>query len=298
MSHRRTSPFARVAPCRPRAAGPRPAAPRRRRLALAALIGGLLATPAAWAIDPAERDPAKIMAAVEDRDQGDKMTAAMQMTITDAAGRARTRVVRSRSMKAPGGRKQLMIFESPADVRNTALLTFDWDDGAKDDDQWLYLPSLRKATRISSGDKAGAFMGSDFSYADMTRKDPKNYDYTLIKPEVVVDGEPCWLIEARPKTDKERKETGYLKSMIWISKAKLIPLQSKVWVIEGKRIKQIKTSAIKRVEGVWVPHQMAVRTLRGGAVESTTVLRFSAVKLNDPAVKPADFTQRRLEQGL
>ena len=61
-----------------------------------------------------------------------------------------------------------MIFESPSDVQNTGLLSVDYD-GAKDDDQWLYLPSLHKATRISSGDKSGSFMGTDFTYSDMTQ---------------------------------------------------------------------------------------------------------------------------------
>lgn len=270
----------------------KPALPR---LLLAAIA---LAPLHATAIEPTETDAAKIMAAVEGRDTGDKMVSRMQMTITDSAGRARTRVVQSRSMKIPGGRKQMMLFESPADVRNTGLLTIDWDAGDKDDDQWLYLPSLHKSTRISSADKSGAFMGSDFSYADMTKKDPKDYDYKVSKPSAPVAGEDCWLIEARPKTAKERNETGYVKSLVWVSKSKLLPLQSKIWVAEGKKIKLLKTDRIKQIDGIWVPHRMSVRTVRGKQVESTTVLDFLSVKLGDASVKASDFTQRRLEQGL
>ncbi len=272
---------------------------RRAAGALGLLAGSLLLLPlAASALDPGETDANKIMAAVENRDTGDKMVSRMQMTIRDSAGRERVRVVRSRSLKVHGGRKQLMIFESPADVRNTALLTMDWDDGNKDDDQWLYLPSLHKSTRISSADKSGAFMGSDFSYADMTKKDPKDYEYKLSKPSAPVGGEDCWLIEARPKTEKEKRETGYVKSLVWISKTKLVPLQSKIWVAEGKKIKLLKSDKLKQIDGIWVPHRMAVRTVRGKEVESTTVLDFLSVKLGDPSVKESDFTQRRLEQGL
>lgn len=263
------------------------------------LAATLLAAPTtATAIEPSETDAAKIMAAVEGRDTGDKMVSRMQMTIRDSAGRERVRVVQSRSMKVPGGRKQMMIFESPADVRNTALLTMDYDDGGKDDDQWLYLPSLHKSTRISSADKSGAFMGSDFSYADMTKKDPKDYEYKVSEPSAPVGGEDCWLIEARPKSEKEKRETGYVKSLVWVSKSKLVPLQSKIWVAEGKKIKLLKTDKIKKIDGIWVPHRMAVRTVRGKEVESTTVLDFLSVKLNDGSVKASDFTQRRLEQGL
>lgn len=268
----------------------------------ASLILGLVrpavAVTPAVTIAPTETDAGKIMAAVENRATGDRGTARMQMTITDGAGRSRSRVVQSRTMKFAGGTKQLMIFESPADVRNTALLSVDYDDGAKDDDQWLYLPSLRKSTRISSSDKSGAFMGSDLTYADMTKKDAKHYTYTLVKPEVTVGDEVCWLIESRPKTAKEQRETGYLKSLLWVSKAKLLPVQSKAWVREGMKLKYVKFGRIKQVAGIWIPHRISVRTVRGKQVVSTTVLEFLRYKLNDPAVTAADFTQRRLEKGL
>lgn len=256
-----------------------------------------LASPA-FAIAPTETDVNKIMKAVEDRATGDKGTARLRMKITDGAGRSRTRVVQSRTMKFKGGTKQLMIFESPADVRNTALLSVDYDAGAKDDDQWLYLPSLRKSTRISSSDKSGAFMGSDLTFSDMTKKDTTQYTYKLLKAEVKAGGEACWLIESRPSSAKEKRETGYLKSLVWISKAKLIPVQTKAWVREGKKLKYTKFARIKKVDGLWIPHRIAVRTVRGKKVVSTTVLDFMQYKLNNPAVKATDFTQRRLEKGL
>lgn len=264
----------------------------------ALLLASFTLASSAWSLDASETNADTIMAAVDARATGDKMVARMQMTITDNAGRSRVRVVQSRSMKVAGGTRQIMLFESPADVRNTGLLSMDWDDGAKDDDQWLYLPSLHKSTRIAASDKSGAFMGSDLTYADMTKKDLKNYTYTLSKPSAPVGGEDCWLIESRPKSDKEKNETGYLKSMVWVSKTRLIPLQTKVWVIEGKKIKLIKSDRIELIEGVWVPRKTAVRTMRGDAVESTTVLEMLSVKINDASVKASDFEQRRLEQGL
>ncbi len=275
---------------------PASARPWAASLVIAALLA--LAPHAAYAIAPTETDAAKIMAAVEDRETGDKGQMRMQMTIKDSAGRSRTRVVRSRTMKFKGGTKQLMLFESPADVRNTALLSVDYDDGAKDDDQWLYLPSLRKSTRISSSDKSGAFMGSDLTYADMTKKDPKNYTYKVVKQDVKAGGEACWLIESRPKTAKEQRETGYLKTLVWISKSKLLPVQVKAWVKEGKKLKYTKFGQIKQVAGIWIPHRIAVRTVRAKKVVSTTRLSFLSYKLNDPSVKASDFTQRRLEKGL
>lgn len=258
----------------------------------------VLVPSAAGAVSPDETDARKIMTAVEDRVEGDKGTAKITMTITDDSDRKRVRVIRSRAMTFDGGTKQLMIFESPADVRNTGLLSIDYDDGAKTDDQWLYLPSLRKTTRISSGDRSGSFMGSDLTYADMTRADPADYDYSVVKASASVGGEDCWLIESRPKTAKAKNETGYLKTQWWVSKSKLMPLQGKMWIAKGKRIKQLRFGGVKKIDGIWTATKISARTLRGGKVESTTVLLFEGMKFGDPTVKAADFSQRRLEQGL
>jgi outer membrane lipoprotein-sorting protein len=238
------------------------------------------------------------MTAVEGRARGDQVKGTMVITVTDKSGRKRQRAVRTRSMLFDGGTKQLMIFQSPADVKGTGLLSTDYDDGAKDDDQWLYLPSLHKSTRISSGDKSGSFMGTDFTYSDMTRADPAHYDYKVLEQSTQAAGDDCWLVEALPKTDKVRKETGYLKTHIWVSKTKLIPLQAKMWVKAGKKIKQVRFDDIKDVGGILVPHTLKARTKRGKTVESTTVLQFTELSHGNADVSDTDFNQRALEKGL
>ncbi len=263
--------------------------------ALLALAG---LSPAHAQISPDETDAAKIMAAVEARAEGDKQRARLAMTVRDSAGRERTRVVQSFGLNFEGGRRQLMIFESPADVRNTGLLSVDYDDGAKDDDQWLFLPSLHKSTRISSGEKSGSFMGTDLSFADMTQADPSHWTYTLVQPSAKVGAEDCWLIEARPKTDKARTETGYVKTVSFISKQKLIPLRTKLWVAKGKKLKYIDFGDIKQVNGIWTPHTILAKTVKNGETESSTTLQFSELRFDDPTVDAAMFTQNRLEKGL
>ena len=270
------------------------------QLSWIALIAGVaLATPGtANAISPDETNPKAIMNAVESRETGDQQTARLQITIQDKAGRERTRGLQSWMMDFEGGTKQLVLFESPADVRNAGLLSVDYDDGAKSDDQWLYLPSLSKTTRISSSDKSGSFMGTDLTYADMTKKDPDAYEYKMVQQDVTVDGERCWLIEARPLTEKEKKETGYLKTQVWVSKDKLMAVRVKAWVTAGKKMKYTKMGDIKKVEGLWVTHKMVVQTKRGGETESTSTISFSNLKLNDPSVTAELFSERKLEQGL
>ena len=257
-----------------------------------------LVVPALAQITPAETDARKIMDAVEGRKKGDRTKSKMSMTITDRSGRTRTRVVVSRGLLFAGGSKQLMVFASPAAVKNTGVLSVDYDDGAKDDDQWLYLPSLHKSTRISSGDKSGSFMGTDFSYADMTRADPAHYDYKVIQQSASVNGEDCWLIESRPKTPKAQKETGYLKTHVWVSKSKVMPLQAKMWVKAGKKLKFVKFEEIKDVNGILVPHKLSARTVRGKKVESTTVLHFTELSYDNADISDDNFSQRQLEKGI
>lgn len=257
-----------------------------------------LTTPALAQISPDETDAQKIMNAVESRAEGDRAKGLLTMTITDGAGRERKRELASRTLQFKEGTKQIMVFKSPADVAGTGLLSIDYDDGAKDDDQWLYMPSLHKSTRISSGNKSGSFMGSDLSYADMTRADPAHYEYSVVGQNVDVEGEATWQIEARPKTDKAKKETGYVKTEIWISKAKLVPLRLKAWVKEGKKIKLIAFQDLKQIDGVWVPHGIVARTMRGKKVESTTVLQFADISYGNADVGPDLFNEGQLEKGL
>jgi hypothetical protein len=266
-------------------------------LRLAALTLGAFTAPA-FALDPTSTDARLIAQAAEDRDTGDRGTAVATLKLIDASGKERVRKLRQSIMKFSGGRKTIMFFEAPADVRNTGFLSVDYDAGDKTDDQWLYLPSLHRATRIAGADKSGSFMGSDISYADMTKRDIAEYDYTLLEASAMVDGEDCWLIEGRPRNEAEQKETGYLKTHIWISKSKLLRVQVKAWVTEGKKNKYMKFSNLRQVDGIWVAHTLTVRTVRGATVESTTVLELNDVHFGQKSVEPGQFSERRLEQGL
>jgi len=272
---------------------------RRKQLSLNIVLIALVALVApAWGLDANETDAKKVMTAVNDQPDGDRIKARMVMVVRDSQGREKKRIVQSKGLDFKDGTKQLLLFEKPADVRNIGLLSIDYDDGNKDDDQWLYLPSLRKSTRISSSDKSGSFMGTDLTYSDMTEQDPDTYDYKMLDAAATVGGEACWKIEARPNTDKVRKETGYVKSVMWISKEKLMPLQVKNWVRDGKKLKFIKFKDIKKVDGIWVAHKILAQTKRGKQVESKTLIAYKSFKINQADVKASDFNQRQLEKGL
>ena len=112
----------------------------------------------------------EIMQRVDERDDGDNMTARQEMILIDKNNNRRVREMALYAQDDGRDTRRLMFFLAPPGVKNTGFLTYDYDSGDKDDDQWLYLPALRKIKRIASSDKSAAFMGSDFSYADMTRR--------------------------------------------------------------------------------------------------------------------------------
>jgi outer membrane lipoprotein-sorting protein len=262
------------------------------------LLASLFALPAMAQVSPSETDPNVIMKAVQQRTTGDKVKGKMVLTITDSAGRERKRVVQMRGMEFKEGTKQIMVFSDPADVKGTGVLSIDYEDGGKEDDQWLYLPSLHKSTRISSGNKSGSFMGTAFSYADMTEQDPSHWEYALLKPSVTIDGDDCWLMEARPKTSKAKKESGYVKTQILVSKAKLMPLRVKAWVRAGKKIKLISFGDIKKIGEVWVAHTLKAKVMRGKKLDLGTVIQLVDLTHDNADVSPDLFTQRQLEKGL
>ena len=90
----------------------------------------------------------------------------------------------------------------------------------------------------------------------MTKANVASYRYKMLKASEMVNGEECWVIESVPVDDKTRGETGYMKTVTWVSKSKLLPLRLKAWVIQGKRIKFIQFNEYKQIDGVWVAHQL------------------------------------------
>ena len=99
---------------------------------------------------------------VHDRDDGKTLSQDMTMILIDKNGKKRVRKIKTFSKDFGKDTYRIMFFLSPADVKDTAFLTYDYDDPNKDDDQWLYLPALKKVKRIPTSDKSSSFMGSDF----------------------------------------------------------------------------------------------------------------------------------------
>lgn len=237
-----------------------------------------------------------IMQAVDDRDDGDNRVADMKMVLIDKNGDTRVRTIRSYDKDKGEDKQRIMFFLSPADVEDTAFLTYDFDAYEKDDDQWLYLPALRKTKRIASSDKSGSFMGSDFNYSDMTRKNLDAYDFKMLK-EDEVRGDKVWLIEALPRSREEIDESGYEKSVLFVRQDNFVVVRAVHWVNEGNKLKYLDVGRLEQVDGVWTILEMSMTTKKGKTTLHKTELSFDNVRYNQDLSEQM-FTIRRLEKGL
>jgi len=239
----------------------------------------------------------EIMEKVNARDTGDRSITEMEMILIDKKGNKRVRKLKTFGLEKGKDSLSLMFFLSPADVRNTGFLTFDYDESGKDDDQWLFLPALRKTKRITAGDKSGSFMGSDLNYSDMTSPDLNLYEYTLMK-ETEVKGQKVWQIKSVPKTKAEAEKSGYSKSVVFIRQDNYVMIRGVRWVHKKKRNKYLDVRKLEKIDGIWVSTELHVTTKSGKKTLHKTILKQKNVHFNQDEVNEDLFSIRRLEKGL
>jgi len=236
-----------------------------------------------------------IMEKVDARDDGKTLEQDMLMVLIDKNGNERTRDLKSYGKDFGEDSHRTLFFKSPADVKNTAFLTYDYDEASKDDDQWLYLPALKKVKRIPSTDKSSSFMGSDFSYFDMTDRDLENYDFKILK-ETKVRGHDAWMIESKPNNQEIIDESGYEKTIAIVRKDNFMVVRAINFLTNGKK-KYLDLKKIHEENGIWLVDEMTMTTKKGKNTLHKTILSFDNIKLNG-TIDDGVFTTRRLEKGL
>jgi hypothetical protein len=133
--------------------------------------------------------------------------------------------------------KILVRFTAPRDVENTALLTWEGKDGA--DDQWLYLPTVKKPKRIAASGKKNRFMGTDFAYEDLRPENVAANRYEMVKSEAL-DGVECFVIDATPATERQAADSGYSRRRIWVRKDTLLTVKREYYDKQA-RLEKVET---------------------------------------------------------
>jgi len=169
------------------------------------------------------------------------------MRIIDEKGRERVRQIRQVTKLYDNGdtEKRLLRFMAPADVKGTGLLTYDYK--TKDDDLWLYMPVLRKSRRIVSTEKAKNFLGSEFTYADMTPPSLDDFNFKDLGEEMV-NGIPCYKIEWLPKNEEVAEENGFSRRITFFGKDDFVIRKSIYYDLDGELLKELLVHEIKELD--------------------------------------------------
>ncbi len=151
---------------------------------------------------------------MQDSEFGDS-TASLRMVLISRHGDKTVRKMRGKFLEVKNdGDKSLLIFDNPRDVAGTAMLTH--SHKTKDDEQWLYLPALRRVKRISATSKAGSFMGSEFSYEDLSSPELEKFTFKWLRVEEY-NGMQCDVLERTPID----KNSGYIREEVWVDQQEL-----------------------------------------------------------------------------
>jgi len=178
-------------------------------LTLCLVLAVFLAIPTAYAESPEEKG-LRIAIAVDKRDEGFEDSIAEQvMILRNKQGQESKRQLRVKVLEVQDdGNKSLFVFDNPRDVKGTAMLIHAHKDAS--DDQWLYLPALKRVKRISSSNKSGSFMGSEFSYEDLTAQEVEKFTYNYLREEPCAEW-VCHVVERFPTEE----HSGYKRQVAW-----------------------------------------------------------------------------------
>lgn len=238
----------------------------------------------------------EIMQRVNDAATPDSMTSTMTMVLVDSKGNQRVRTLQTMRADFDTVEKSLMFFLEPSDVKGTGFLMFDYESAGQDDDQWMFLPALNKAKRIASGDKTGSFMGSDFSYADMSKRNIEEWSYKVLK-EDQVNGADVWIVESLPVDDSVTEKTGYIRSIAYVRKDNFQVIRGINYLEKKGEVKLLNIPVLKNIDGYWVAMETQMISQKNGNTIHRTLMKISDIDINID-VDVDDFTLNRLEQGL
>lgn len=249
----------------------------------------------AFANDAQLPDGLEIVQNVNQREEGDSVSRSIQFTLTDKRGKQREQQTKAYRLNGDEMKRSVIFYTDPANVAGTALLTYDYHESGREDDQWLYLPAMRKVRRVSAANRGDYFLGTDFTYYDMKHESDveiESFHWTTLRREEV-NGHRCWAVEAKPKDPAVAKELGYSRIQFWFDEENWLKRKAEFWDLSANPLKTIFFKDIRQVEGIWTAHELVAQNHKTG---HTTVLRMSDIDY-DADLDEQIFTQNGLRRG-
>jgi outer membrane lipoprotein-sorting protein len=236
------------------------------------------------------QDAAAIVRSSRDRITADTVSTRSRMVITGKDGTTSERLIDQYSKKGPNGDRTIIVFQRPASVAGTRFLTMENSGGSED--RWIFLPTLGKVRRIAASEGSGSFMGTDFSYDDISSasRDAGLDNHTLLKEETY-NGKACYVIESRPLNTSYQ----YSRMVQWIDKDSKIVYKIELYDRRNTNspVKIAEMKEVKEIQGRLSPTMTTMTTT--GAGTSTTIY-MDILKYDDP-IPEGVFTTAYLETG-
>jgi len=209
-----------------------------------------------------------------------------EMVLINASGQQSVRQLEMKTLEGENGDKTISTFLTPADVKGTKTLTHEHVN--RDDDQWLYLPALKRIKRIASSNKSGSFMGSEFSYEDIGNQNYNKFTYDAKVEEVELNGLKCYKGSRIPKDEN----SGYTKQVSWVSMDNFLLQQVEYYDRKSELLKTAVFSEYKQIEGVWRVGKIEMQNHQN---DKSTILTWNEEKIK-VGLTAKEFNKRVLKQ--
>ncbi|QQO07889.1 outer membrane lipoprotein-sorting protein [Breznakiella homolactica] len=255
----------------------------KKRIRMAALAGMALILP----VSLFAQDGRTIMQNVYDAPEPAYLHTMVRMDLIEANGSTESRTVEEWSKTADDLTSMVMIFRSPASVRDTRFLQI--ENKGRDDDKWIYLPALRTTRRIAASEGSKSFMGTDASYDDMSSREVDEDTHELLS-EKTVNGFDCWEVKSTPKVASSSE---YSYRIVCVDKATLTPVHSLMYDKRGNLYKELTVEELRNVGGYDIPINTLLTNVQTG---HATRLVITNIEVDKP-VSDRVFTQNFLNTG-
>ena len=240
----------------------------------------------------AETDAEKGLALFTTADQRDSGwvdgRAELEMILRNAQGEESHRSLRIDTLEVRGdGDQSLTVFDAPRDIKGTAFLSY--THALAPDDQWLYLPALKRVKRIASANKSGPFVGSEFAYEDITSQEVEKFTYKYLRDDRL-HGRATFVVEAYPAYEN----SGYTREIIWLDQEMYQALRVEYFDRKNVALKTLDFSEHKQYLGrYWRPGRMLMQNLQTG---KSTQLVWSNYRFKN-GLDTSNFDQNSLKRA-
>lgn len=268
----------------------------KRRPNLLKILALTLAAPSFALAQEDTRTGLEIMQAVDARDDGEQVSRKIRFELTDRRGNTRVEETVGYRRYFGEEKRTIIFYTEPTNIRGTGFLTFDYPDPGVDDDQWLYLPALRKVRRISASDRGDYFLGTDFTYEEVKKEQKvelSDYDFVR-KGEETLDGVATLVVEGVPVSDEIAKELGYSRVVWRVDPAINMSRKSDYYDLNGNHLKTITLESVETIDGVLTATGVFCENHKTG--HSTRLQAFDVDY--EQQVDERLFSQARLRRGL